>query len=140
MQITEPAPRETRIVLPVFDHVGLNVRDYGRSRAFYEGALAPLGYSVVMEFEQWKTAGFGTEGQPTFWLHEREPFGTGTHVAFTCDDRATVDAFHAAGLEAGGKDNGAPGIREQYTPTYYAAFVHDPDGNNIEAVCHAAAG
>jgi catechol 2,3-dioxygenase-like lactoylglutathione lyase family enzyme len=120
----------------VFDHVGLNVRDYGTSRAFYERALAPLGYEVVMDFDQWKTAGFGTEGQPTFWLHEREPYGTATHIAFTCDDRATVDAFHAAALEAGGKDNGAPGIREQYTPTYYAAFVHDPDGNNIEAVCH----
>jgi catechol 2,3-dioxygenase-like lactoylglutathione lyase family enzyme len=120
----------------MFDHVGLNVRDYAASRAFYEGALAPLGYRIVMDFAEWKGAGFGTNGKPTFWIFQREPYGTGTHVAFACDERATVDAFHAAGLEAGGTDNGAPGIREQYTPTYYAAFVHDPDGNNIEAVCH----
>ena len=72
------------------------------------------------------------------WISEREPFGTGTHVAFTCADRATVDAFHEAALAAGGIDNGAPGLREQYHPTYYGAFVHDLDGNNVEAVCHAA--
>jgi catechol 2,3-dioxygenase-like lactoylglutathione lyase family enzyme len=127
---------ETRIVSPMFDHVGLNVRDFAASRAFYEGALAPLGYHVVMDFPEWKAAGFGTDDKPTLWLSQREPYGTGTHVAFTCDERATVDAFYEAALGAGGKDNGAPGIREQYTPTYYAAFVHDPDGNNVEAVCH----
>ena len=120
----------------MFDHVGLNVRDYAASRAFYERALAPLGYGVVMDFEQWKAAGFGTDGKPTFWIFQREPYGTGTHVAFTCDDRATVEAVYAAALDAGGMDNGPPGLREQYTPTYYAAFVHDPDGNNVEAVCH----
>jgi catechol 2,3-dioxygenase-like lactoylglutathione lyase family enzyme len=122
----------------MFDHVGLNVSDYGASRAFYERALAPLGYGIVMEFAEWRAVGFGRDGKPAFWLSEREPNGTGTHVAFTCDDRATVDAFHAAALAAGGTDNGPPGIREHYHPTYYGAFVLDPDGNNVEAVCHAA--
>ncbi len=121
----------------MFDHVGLNVRDYQKSRAFYEQALAPLGYRVVMAFDGWKGAGFGTsDDKPEFWIMEREPYGTATHVAFHCEDRATVDAFHAAALGAGGKDNGPPGIREHYHPTYYGAFVHDPDGNNVEAVCH----
>lgn len=121
----------------MFDHVGLNVRDYSASRAFYERALAPLGYGVIMSFDEWKACGFGTEEQPTFWISEREPATTGTHVAFTAGDRATVDAFHEAALDAGGIDNGRPGIREQYHPTYYGAFVHDLDGNNVEAVCHA---
>lgn len=120
----------------MFDHVGLNVRDYAASRAFYEHALAPLGYTVVLAFDEWKACGFGTD-QPTFWISEREPTTTGTHVAFTATDRATVDAFHEAALDAGGIDNGRPGIREQYHPTYYGAYVHDLDGNNVEAVCHA---
>jgi catechol 2,3-dioxygenase-like lactoylglutathione lyase family enzyme len=120
----------------VFDHVGLNVRDYAASRAFYEQALAPLGYRVVMAFDEWKAVGLGTDEKPEFWISEREPFGTGTHVAFSCADRATVDAFHDAALDAGGIDNGPPGPREQYHPAYYGAFVHDLDGNNIEAVCH----
>jgi catechol 2,3-dioxygenase-like lactoylglutathione lyase family enzyme len=111
----------------VFDHVGLNVRDYAASRAFYEQALAPLGYRVVMAFDEWKAVGLGTGEKPEFWISEREPYGTGTHVAFTCPDRAAVDAFHDAALDAGGIDNGAPGLREQYHPTYYGAFVHDPD-------------
>lgn len=111
----------------MFDHIGLNVRDYGASKAFYEAALAPLGYQVVMDFPQWQATGFGPGDKPEFWVMGREPYGTGTHVAFTCDDRATVDAFHAAALTAGGTDNGAPGVREQYHPTYYGAFVHDPD-------------
>jgi catechol 2,3-dioxygenase-like lactoylglutathione lyase family enzyme len=89
-----------------------------------------------MDFPQWQATGFGTDDKPTFWISQREPYGTGTHVAFACDDRSTVEAVYAAALEAGGTDNGAPGLREQYTPTYYAAFVHDPDGNNVEAVCH----
>jgi len=120
----------------MFDHVGLNVKDYPASRAFYEQALEPLGWYVVMEFDEWKAAGFGTADKPEFWFSQREPYGTGTHVAFTAKDRATVDAFHAAALAAGGRDNGAPGIREHYHPTYYGAFVFDPDGNNVEAVCH----
>ena len=120
----------------MFDHVGLNVRDYERSRGFYEQALAALGYGVVMANDDRRAAAFGPEGKPAFWVAQREPFGTGTHVAFACDDRAAVDAFHAAAIAAGGTDNGAPGIREHYHPTYYGAFVLDPDGNNIEAVCH----
>jgi catechol 2,3-dioxygenase-like lactoylglutathione lyase family enzyme len=100
----------------MFDHVGLNVQDYAASRAFYERALAPLGYRVVMAFDEWKAAGLGTGEQPEFWVSEREPYSTGTHVAFTCDDRAAVDAFHEAALDAGGIDNGPPGIREQYHP------------------------
>jgi catechol 2,3-dioxygenase-like lactoylglutathione lyase family enzyme len=131
-------PRLLRKERTMFDHVGLNVRDYAASRAFYEQALAPLGYRVVMAFDEWKAAGLGTGDKPAFWISEREPYGTGTHVAFACADRATVDAFHDAALAAGGIDNGAPGPREQYHPTYYGAFVHDLDGNNIEAVCHAA--
>ena len=123
----------------MFDHVGLNVRDYAASRAFYERALAPLGYGVVLAFDQWKSCGFGTDDKPTFWISEREPLTTGTHVAFTATDRATVDAFHEAALDEGGIDNGRPGVREHYHPTYYAAFVHDLDGNNIEVVCHAPA-
>ena len=120
----------------MFDHVGLNVRDYAASRAFYERALAPLGYSVLMAFDEWKAAGFGTEQKPEFWISQREPFGTGSHVAFACDDRATVDAFHDAALAAGGSDNGAPGLRKQYHASYYGAFIIDLDGNNVEAVCH----
>ena len=120
----------------MFDHVGLNVRDYRESRAFYERALAPLGYRVVMAFEEWKAVGFGTSDKPEFWLSQREPFGTGTHLAFVCDDRATVDAVYEAAIAAGGRDNGGPGLREHYHPTYYGAFALDPDGNNLEAVCH----
>jgi catechol 2,3-dioxygenase-like lactoylglutathione lyase family enzyme len=121
----------------VFDHVGVNVSDYGVSKPFYERTLAPLGYAVQMEFAEWKTAGFGADGVPGhFWISEREPLTTGTHVAFQARDRATVDAFHAAGVAAGGTDNGGPGVREHYHPTYYGAFVLDPDGNNVEAVCH----
>ena len=120
----------------MFDHVGLNVRDFERSRAFYRQALEPLGLQETAAFEEWKAAAFGPEGKWGFWIAQREPFGTGTHVAFEAPDRETVDAFHAAALAAGGSDNGGPGIREHYHPTYYGAFVLDPDGNNVEAVCH----
>ena len=120
----------------MFDHVGVNVRDFAASREFYRRALEPLGLRETAAYEEYKAAAFGPEGKYGFWIAEREPFGAGTHIAFTCDDRATVDAFHAAALAAGGKDNGEPGIREHYHPTYYGAFVHDPDGNNVEAVCH----
>ena len=120
----------------MFDHVGLNVRDYAASRSFYEQALAPLGYRVVMAFDEWKAAGFGTEEKPEFWISQREPYGTGSHVAFAVSHRETVDAFHAAALAAGGRDNGEPGPREHYHPGYYGAFVLDADGNNVEAVCH----
>jgi catechol 2,3-dioxygenase-like lactoylglutathione lyase family enzyme len=120
----------------VIDHVGVNVKDFAESRRFYERALEPLGYRVLVAFDEWNAAGFGQDRKPDFWVAQREPLGTGTHVAFTCDDRATVDRFHAAALDAGGIDNGAPGLREHYHSTYYSAFVLDPDGNNVEAVCH----
>src|SRR5687768_14627439 len=115
----------------MFDHVGLNVRDYAASRAFYESALAPLGYGVVMAFDEWKACAFGPEGKPGFWIAEREPLGTGTHVAFVVPERSTVEEFHQAALAAGGTDNGEPGLREHYHPTYFGAFVLDPDGNNV---------
>ena len=123
----------------MFDHVGLNVRDYPTSRAFHEEALAPLGYRVVMAFDHWKAAGFGTDDKPEFWLSEREPYGTGTHVAFACANRAEVDAVYEAAMAAGGRDNGTPGVREHYHANYYSAFILDPDGNNFEAVCHKPA-
>jgi catechol 2,3-dioxygenase-like lactoylglutathione lyase family enzyme len=118
----------------MLDHVGVNVSDFGRSRAFYEQALAPLGYELVKEWDG-AAAGFGPGGRPVFFIERRDPVTNATHVAFTADDRATVDGFHAAALAAGGRDNGAPGIR-WYHPTYYGAYVLDPDGNNIEAVSH----
>ncbi len=118
----------------MLDHVALGVSDYGRCRSFYEAALAPLGYGVVMEIGD-IACGLGTQGKPYFWIGAREQSGP-VHVAFTAPDRATVDAFHSAALAAGGRDNGTPGLREHYHPNYYGAFVLDPDGNNIEAVCH----
>ena len=117
-----------------FDHIGLNVSDLARSKAFYAEALGPLGYEVIMELEG--VAGFGAKGKPDFWISEGEPRAP-IHLAFASPDRATVDAFHAAALGAAGKDNGQPGLRPHYHETYYGAFVHDPDGNNVEAVCHS---
>jgi catechol 2,3-dioxygenase-like lactoylglutathione lyase family enzyme len=119
----------------VIDHIGLNVADYARSKAFYSAALEPLGYRIAMDFEP-HGVGFGPTDKPIFWIVQREPLGGSSHVAFTAADRATVDAFYEAALAAGGTDNGPPGIREHYHPTYYGAFVLDPDGHNIEAVTH----
>ncbi|HEX6012618.1 MAG TPA: VOC family protein [Geminicoccaceae bacterium] len=119
----------------MIDHAGFGVRDYAASKAFYERALAPLGIALIME-PMGRAAGFGEPGKPFFWLEDGRAPVTEVHVAFLAKDRATVDAFHAAGLEAGGTDNGAPGLREVYHPTYYGAYVLDPDGNNVEAVCH----
>jgi catechol 2,3-dioxygenase-like lactoylglutathione lyase family enzyme len=118
----------------MIDHVTANVSDFGRAKPFYEQALAPLGYSVQMEFEG--AAGFGTgEGIPDFWIGSSPERGA-THVALSASDRATVDRFYEAAIAAGGADNGPPGLRPHYHETYYAAYVHDADGNNIEAVCH----
>jgi len=118
----------------MIDHVTANVSDFERGKQFYVQALAPLGYSVQMEFES--AAGFGTgEGIPDFWIGSSPERGA-THVAISAKDRAAVDAFYEAATAAGGKDNGAPGLRPHYHETYYAAYVHDLDGNNIEAVCH----
>jgi catechol 2,3-dioxygenase-like lactoylglutathione lyase family enzyme len=125
----------------MLDHIGFSISNLARSRAFYAKALAPLGIAEIMEVgpdltEAGGTAvGFGTPGNPFFWIGDSERVGEGTHVAFRVDDRSIVDAFHAAAIEAGGTDNGAPGIRPHYGPDYYAAFVLDPDGTNVEAVC-----
>jgi catechol 2,3-dioxygenase-like lactoylglutathione lyase family enzyme len=118
----------------MIDHVGIDVGDYERSKTFYAEALGPLGYELMMEFDG-NVGGFAAKGKPDFWIVGGAAAG-GTHIAFAADDRATVDAFHAAGLAAGGKDNGQPGLRSQYHEHYYGAYVHDPDGNNVEAVCH----
>ena len=121
----------------MIDHLVLNVRDLEKSRKFYEQALAPLGYSVTMSFPGW--AGFGASGKTDFWLAQRDPIGKGVHVAFRCQQRKAVEAFYAAAMKAGGTDHGKPGVREDYHPNYYAAFVLDPEENNIEAVCHEPA-
>jgi catechol 2,3-dioxygenase-like lactoylglutathione lyase family enzyme len=116
-------------------HVGIEVGEMARSRSFYEGALAPLGVGVVMEFDG--AVGFGKEadGIPYFWLNARgRPVTTELHLAFGARTTDLVDAFHIAALAAGGTDNGAPGPRPQYHARYYGAFVLDPDGNNIEAI------
>ena len=121
----------------MIDHVSADVSDLEQAKSFYSQVLAPLGYSLQMEFPE--AAGFGTgQGIPEFWIGSREDRGA-THVAFSAKDRAAVDAFFAAATAAGAKDNGAPGLRPHYHENYYAAFVHDADGNNIEAVCHLPA-
>jgi catechol 2,3-dioxygenase-like lactoylglutathione lyase family enzyme len=121
----------------MIDHIGIEVSDHARSKAFYAAALAPLGYAVVMEYEGW--CGLGREGKPDFWIHGSAKTAPRLHVAFASPDRKTVDAFYLAALTAGARDNGAPGIRAHYHPNYYGAFVIDPDGHNIEAVCHRPA-
>ena len=134
----------------MIDHLGFNVSDIERSQAFYDAALAPLQIAVVMEVTP-EQSGHGTPylgygktadsrdiqaGKPSFWLSQKAPLGNRVHVAFVADSRTQVDAFHAAALAAGGTDNGGPGVRVHYHPNYYGAFVLDPDGHNIEAVCH----
>jgi catechol 2,3-dioxygenase-like lactoylglutathione lyase family enzyme len=118
----------------MLDHVSLNVRNTRKSCTFFSKALGPLGYKLVMTYPG--GAGFGIAGKPDFWIRKGKPTPGGSHIAFQTVARKKVAAFHAAALKAGGKDNGKPGIRAHYAPTYYAAFVFDPDGNNIEAVCH----
>ena len=119
----------------MIDHIGIQVTDLDASVAFYTRALAPLGYVLVMRFEQ--VAGFGVDGKPDFWIGKAAP-GHGLHIAFRARGRAEVRAFHEAAIAAGGTDNGPPGVREIYHPNYYGAFVRDLDGHNIEAVCHDA--
>lgn len=114
----------------MFDHVGLRVKDVRTSARFFSAALRPLG-SVADS----SGTGFGPPGAPALWLYEVPNAGGGVHLAFKAATRAAVDRFYAAGLDAGGRDNGKPGVRADYAPTYYAAFLIDPDGNNVEAVC-----
>ena len=127
----------------MLDHIGIPIADYARSKAFYEKALAPLGYTLVMEVPQTgngeRAAGFGADGKPDLWIGSEGGLNRAVHIALLAKDRATVDAFYRAALAAGGKDNGGPGLRPHYHANYYGAFVFDPDGHNIEAVCHAPA-
>ncbi|MBP0621983.1 MULTISPECIES: VOC family protein [unclassified Cupriavidus] len=128
----------------MIDHTGASVSDYAKSRAFYLAALGAIGYGLVKEFPASVTgstdvAGFGPPGKPDFWIHRGEPNRPPVHVAFRVDSRELVDKFYRAAIEAGGRDNGAPGLRAHYHPDYYGAFVLDPDGHNIEAVCHKPA-
>ncbi len=118
----------------MIDHINLLVSDIERSKRFFQEALSPLGYELLME-HRISGAGFGQAGKPDFWI-KQEVLSSAIHVAFASPDRATVDAFHDAAIAAGGRDNGPPGLRPEYHSTYYGAYVLDPDGNNIEAVCH----
>lgn len=123
----------------MIDHIGFPVSDYERSKAFYAKALEPLGYALIKEVDQAGTgrraAGYGRGGKPEFWIGEEGGLHGALHVAIATDDRATVEAFYRAAIAAGGSDNGPPGLRPHYHPSYYAAFVRDPDGHNVEAVC-----
>ena len=125
----------------MLDHVGLTVLDFARSRAFYAAALAPLGFTPVMDVTKEETGGyegtgFGADGKPSFWIGNGTRASGPIHVAFVARTRADVDRFYDAAIAAGGRDNGPPGLREHYHPNYYGAFVLDLDGNNVEAVCH----
>jgi len=124
----------------MIDHIGFPVADYARSKAFYLKALAPFGYALVMEVQQdandSPAAGFGANGKPDFWIGGEGALNRSVHIAVVARDRPSVDAFYRAALAAGGKDNGAPGLRPRYHPNYYDAFVLDPDGHNVEAACH----
>ena len=127
----------------IIDHIGLTVSDLARAKAFYTAALAPLGMKQVAEVPASRTgngdaAGFGKEPPGQLWLSEGSQTSPRVHIALVAASRAEVDAFYAAALAAGGKDNGPPGIRAHYHPDYYGAFVLDPDGHNIESVCHKA--
>jgi catechol 2,3-dioxygenase-like lactoylglutathione lyase family enzyme len=127
----------------MIDHLSLVVSDYAKSKAFYLRALAPTGHSRVVELPgaqsgQTETAGFCHEDGSDFWISQGDAIRPPVHIAFRVSTRGAVDAFYRAALAAGGKDNGAPGLRPQYHANYYGAYVLDPDGHNIEAVCHEA--
>jgi len=126
----------------MIDHIGIGASDYETSVRFYDAALAALGLGMVMEVtpEQiggYHARGYGKAGKPFFWLGSDGPRGAGIHIAFSASSRSQVDAFYLAAMSAGGRDNGPPGLRPHYHPNYYGAFVFDPDGVNVEAVCHA---
>lgn len=127
----------------MIDHTGVSVSDFKLSKAFYEKALASIGYALIMELPASVTggtdvAGFGEPPKPDFWIASGSPNKPPIHIAFRVSSRAKVDAFYKAAMAAGGTDNGPPGLRPHYHPNYYGAFVRDPDGHNIEAVCHEA--
>ena len=119
----------------MIDHIGLRTTRFENMVAFYETVLKPLGYEKLMEFPD--AAGFGNNDEPVFWIGQVDENPTGIHIGLTAPTRSSVDAFFASAIGAGAKDNGPPGLRDLYGPNYYAAFVIDPDGNNLEAVCHA---
>ncbi len=128
----------------MLDHIGITVSDVARAKAFYDAALKPLGIGIMMEVSAEETGsqaylGYGSDGRPYFWVGGGDPTTGALHVAFAARDRAAVDAFYEAAIAAGGADNGGPGIRAHYHPNYYGAFVRDPDGHNVEAVCHTPA-
>ena len=125
----------------MIDHTGVIVSDFEKSKKFYKSALAAIGYELIMEIPaavngRANTAGFGEPPKPDFWVIHGTPNVPPIHVAFRVGSRAIVDVFYKAAIEAGGKDNGVPGVRAHYHPFYYGAYVLDPDGHNIEAVCH----
>jgi catechol 2,3-dioxygenase-like lactoylglutathione lyase family enzyme len=132
------------LTMSIFDHISFGVSDIARSRAFYDAALAPLGMSRLVNVTEGSStnSAYGQDGQPRFWIcqdpADKPKPSEGMHLAFLASDRAAVDAFHKAGLAIGGRDNGAPGIRAHYHAEYYAAFLIDPDGHHIEAVCHGS--
>jgi catechol 2,3-dioxygenase-like lactoylglutathione lyase family enzyme len=126
-------------------HVGILVSDIEKSKKFYTEALKPIGYQMLREYGVTPTrpaasAGFGEPPRADLWIYQGTPSKTAVHIAFQVNTRTLVDAFYQAAIAAGGKDNGKPGIRPQYNPNYYGAFVLDPDGNNIEAVCREPPG
>lgn len=128
----------------MIDHLGIQVQDAGKSRRFYESALAPLGYVLIMEVPKQFTGGavvlgYGVPPKPDFWIAEGKPHDSRIHIAFQADTRKQVDEFYERALAVGGTDNGPPGLRPHYHQNYYGAFVLDPDGHNIEACCHAPA-
>jgi catechol 2,3-dioxygenase-like lactoylglutathione lyase family enzyme len=128
----------------MIDHIGLAVSDFANSKAWYAKALAPIGYKVMMEFPAEQAGGQPVAGlgdaKPDFWIAGGGPTHPHTHIALAVSSRALVDAFYKAALAAGGRDNGPPGIRAHYHPDYYGAFVLDPDGHNVEVVCHLSPG
>jgi len=119
----------------IIDHIGLAVSDYEKSKDFYLSVLSPLGITLVAEVQGW--AGFGKDGKPEFWFGKYEKIQNPMHIAFLASNREEVNKFYDAAISAGAKGNGEPGVREIYHPNYYGAFVIDPDGHNIEAVCHS---
>lgn len=135
MNLQIASQRHSDILPPMIDHLTLSSANYDVSKKFYQAALAPLGYKLVKEFGS-DVAGFGIGDRLDFWLaNDSKKTQPIFHLAFAAETREQVDQFYKAALAAGGKDNGAPGLREKHGPTYYAAFVYDPDGQNIEAVC-----
>lgn len=119
----------------MIDHASLSVSDFEKSKALYTAALKPIGYEMLHDMAEWSVCGFGEGGKADFWIAKKDAVAAG-HIAFAATSKESVDAFHAAGLQAGATDNGKPGYRKEYAPGYYAAFLLDSDGNNVEVVFH----